>query len=328
MQAEPHLRGEEQHTWLQRLEEENDNVRAVLRWALDHAVADIGLPLVGSLRWFWTFRSHVNEGYEWAVAMLGRSEADCPTAARAKALWTAGVMVWLRQGPMARDLLEESVRVWRVVGEEPGLGYALQHLGLVLSSQGDHYTARLLEEESLELFRTLGDKQGIALATLCLAYIMTKLQDVKASEALLRESAELSEEIGDRWTLALALDNLGALSKAKGAYGEGCALLLQCIELWQEMGTKHEIARVLNELGVWAHERGDFGGAALVFGAVDALSEDIGANHQKVYHASLHRHVAVRPGGRPIRESVAGGTGDAAPSSRRFGPHAVTCAPR
>jgi predicted ATPase/DNA-binding SARP family transcriptional activator len=287
--AEPHLRGEDQRAWLPRLEEEHDNLRSALRWALEDDAGDIGLRLVGSLRWFWTFRSHVNEGYDWARRMLERSPAGGATAARAKALWTAGVMAWLRQDPVARDLLEESVEVWRVVGEARGLGYALQHLGLVVSSQGDHYAARSLEEESLALFRAEGDRPGIALATLCLAFVLTRLQDVEASEVLLQESADLSREIGDRWTLALTLGDLGRLAQARGDYAEGFSLSAQCIELWWEMGTKHEIARVLNELGVWAHERGDHGRAALVFGSVDALSEDIGAEHERAYHAPYIR---------------------------------------
>ncbi len=284
-QAEPHLRGEEQSAWLERLDEDHDNVRTALRWALDNDVADLGLRLVGSLRWFWTFRSHVNEGYDWAWRMLERSPADRPTAARGKALWTAGVMAWLRQDPVARTLLEESVATWRVVGDERGLGYALQHLGLVLSSQGDDSSAHVLEEESLSLFQAAGDRPGIALATLCLAVIMMRLDDVETSQVLLQDSARLSQEIGDRWTLALALENLGRLAKARGDYAEGCSLLAQAIELWGEMGTKHEIAKVLNELGIWAHERGNFERAALVFGAVEALSDDIGAKHESAYHA-------------------------------------------
>ncbi len=284
-QVEPYLRGEDQQVWLKRLEEEHGNVRGALRWALDHDVADVGLRLVGSLRWFWTFRSHVNEGWNWAMAMLQRCEDSRPTAARAKALWSAGVMAWLRQDPLAQPLLEESVATWRVVGEERGLGYALQHLGLMVSSQGDHFSARLLEEESLALFQAAGDEQGSALATLCLAHVTMSLHDDETAYALLEECISLARRVGDRWTLALALGNLGRLVKAGGDYAEGCSLLAQCVDLWWEMGTKHEIARVLNELGVWAHEQGDFRRAAVMFGVVDAVSEDIGAEHERVYHA-------------------------------------------
>jgi predicted ATPase/DNA-binding XRE family transcriptional regulator len=285
-QAEPHLRGENQRAWLKRLEEEHDNLREALRWALNHDVADTGLRLIGSLRWFWTFRSHVNEGYEWALAMLERSPAGQATASRAKALWTAGVMAWFRQDPMARHLLEESVAVWRELGDERGLGYALQHLGLVVSAQGDYGTARLMEEESLGLFQATDDRHGIALATLCLAFVQMKVHEVETAQMLLQDSAQLSREIGDRWALTLALDNLGALAKARGDYTEGCALLSQCIELWWEMGTKHEIARVLNVLGEWAYERGDIPQATHLCGAVDVLSDDIGASREKLYHAS------------------------------------------
>lgn len=278
-QAELQLRGTKQSVWLQRLETEHDNLRGALRWALDEDATQIGLRLVGSLRWFWTFRSHVQEGSRWAKRMLEKAIMEPPTAARAKALWTAGVMALFRHEADARNLLEESVRLWRVVGDVGGLGYALQHLGNAVLSQGDPESARLLEEESVALFRSIGDKPGMALASLCLGSVMTDLGDDEGAHVLFEESVQIARAIDDRWCLALALSNLAYQAKVRNDYAAGCSLLAECIAVWWEMGTKHEIARVLYELGQWTHELGDVRRATQIFGSVAALVEGIEALH-------------------------------------------------
>jgi predicted ATPase/DNA-binding SARP family transcriptional activator len=59
-EADTHLRGHEQQTWLRRIDLEHDNIRAALAWAFDNDPGQIGLRLIGGLRWYWTMRSHVN----------------------------------------------------------------------------------------------------------------------------------------------------------------------------------------------------------------------------------------------------------------------------
>src|SRR5260370_9568850 len=46
-EAEPKMRSGEQSTWSKRLEVEHDNLRAALRWTLEHREAEMGLRLAG-----------------------------------------------------------------------------------------------------------------------------------------------------------------------------------------------------------------------------------------------------------------------------------------
>ena len=64
--AEPHLRGADQATWLDRVEEDVENVRSALSWAIDdgHRLAD-ALRLAAALRWFWFTRGRPAEGRAW-----------------------------------------------------------------------------------------------------------------------------------------------------------------------------------------------------------------------------------------------------------------------
>ncbi|WP_037687596.1 AfsR/SARP family transcriptional regulator [Streptomyces aureocirculatus] len=68
--AEPLLRSGEQLPWIQRLETELDNLRAVLQRALESRDEDLALALTLALGWFWWLRNYRVEGSEWAERVL------------------------------------------------------------------------------------------------------------------------------------------------------------------------------------------------------------------------------------------------------------------
>ena len=59
-EAEAGLQSAAQITWLRRLDDEHDNLRAALAWALDTRPED-ALRLSGALHWFWQRRGHVRQ---------------------------------------------------------------------------------------------------------------------------------------------------------------------------------------------------------------------------------------------------------------------------
>src|SRR5207248_2860363 len=65
-------------------------------------------------------------------------------------------------GALARALLEQSLALFRGLGNKLGLCHALRLLGELVYNQGDHASARPLLEETLALFRELGRRDGIA----------------------------------------------------------------------------------------------------------------------------------------------------------------------
>jgi len=265
-EAEPHLRGPQQIAWLNRLEVEPDNIRAALRWALDSNADEIGLRLVGTLRLFWTQRSHITEGLQWATAVLAMPSARARTPARAKALWSAGSLAWIQSDPAARPLLAESVGIWREVGDKRGLAYSIQVLGMVMLQVGQPEIGRSHLVESIALFREAGDRTGLILSLPALWINMIALDDpdVRSSaegpeeqSALLEESIQLAREIGDKWSLALALRNLAWAAIRRGDYASAQPLLNESLELQVEVGSKLEVAPILADLAQMAELEGN-----------------------------------------------------------------------
>ena len=79
-------------SWLQRLEAEHNNLRAALRWALEHE--PLTALRLGSAIWrFWYARGHLTEGSRWLEeALLKTAGHDAPVVVRAEALTGAGVL--------------------------------------------------------------------------------------------------------------------------------------------------------------------------------------------------------------------------------------------
>ncbi len=111
-EAEPQLNGPREAEWFERLEEEHDNFRAALSWALARGDPEqLGLPLAGALRAFWLHRRYYGEGRGWLEEALAREGGASPRA-RLKALEAAGAIA-RRQGDLdrAKAAAEEGLKL-------------------------------------------------------------------------------------------------------------------------------------------------------------------------------------------------------------------------
>jgi predicted ATPase/DNA-binding XRE family transcriptional regulator len=68
--AHPELLGERQVEWLERLEQEYDNLRAAMSWALDADDGATGVRMGWTLWYFWWARGYHREGRRWMEDVL------------------------------------------------------------------------------------------------------------------------------------------------------------------------------------------------------------------------------------------------------------------
>jgi predicted ATPase/class 3 adenylate cyclase len=276
--AARHLQGPDQVTWLGLLEVEHDNARAALGWSLRVAgAAGKGLQLATALWRFWELRGQWSEGQRWLTEALALAGAgDTPASLRAHALEAIGALAW-HQADNARAgaLLEESVALFRGLGDTAGIARSQLFLGIVAAYQGDSTRATALLEESLSFFRELGDTWGMARSLNNLGIVANSRRDQRAP-ALFEECLALSRESGDTRSIQMALHNLGYLAHRQGDHQRAGRLLQESLSLSRELGDKRGIARSLHNLGIVELERGDYARALALSQECLALFRELG----------------------------------------------------
>jgi len=160
--AEPELAGPRQDLWLERLEQEHDNMRAALRSARETNDAELEGRLAGALAPFWWRHGHTTEGRGWLESALAQGDL-LPATVRAKVLYEAGAAAY-DQGEYDRAglLAEQSRKLYDEAGDRAGTAQALNVLGMIAIDQTEYARATLLYEQSLALQRGLGRQRDVA----------------------------------------------------------------------------------------------------------------------------------------------------------------------
>ncbi|MDR3079447.1 MAG: helix-turn-helix domain-containing protein, partial [Streptomyces sp.] len=116
--AEPEIEGHDQVAWLHRIDVELDNLRAVLRWALETAQPEPGLHLLTALTWYWVHHGQLREGQRWLETLLAVEATPLPERLRATALRMAGWISFYR-GDLAAstDQLQQALALARASGD-------------------------------------------------------------------------------------------------------------------------------------------------------------------------------------------------------------------
>ena len=280
--TQPEHSGPQQAMWMARLDWGYNNLRAALGWAREHDETAMGLRLAGGLWDYWVARGYLNEGREWLEGLLGQDRAReghrADAAVRAKALNGAAGMAW-HQGDLARaaTLAEESIALYRELGDKKGLSRALNILGMAAQHRGYPDRAMAIYEESLALARELRDANRAGLALNNLAEIYLVRTDYGRAAALWEECLDLFREGGMPTLIATALHGLGEVRYHQGDYGRAAANLRECLVRYRDVGFKLNAADSLDLLAQIACARGRAEGAVRLFGAAAAMREAVGA---------------------------------------------------
>jgi tetratricopeptide (TPR) repeat protein len=279
-QAEPELWGPRQVGWLNRLEEEHDNLLAVLRWARETGDAATGLRLAGSLGWFWWTRGYLEEGRRWAEEFLEKNDAsDHPVGAlaQAKALHGMGQLAF-GKGDLARavELFEESLVLYRESGEESGVAIVIVQLGQIARTRGEHGRAVTLSDEGLLLSRKLGDRMGAGIALNTLGCVERQRGDAESAVARHEESLALFKDLRHDRAVAYTLTNLGLATLERDELERALALHKESLALYETLGDKTGMALVLVNLGDAAREQGNHKRAVAMYNDALGLYRELG----------------------------------------------------
>ncbi len=322
LQAEKELSGPDQAEWLERLEQELDNMRAALDWCLASRRVEDAVRAESALGRFWWMHGHVAEarsrlsqalaqsdgvaaevlanGLWWSARLAARQDdlkAEIPLLEQALELFreldrpreiafAIGELGWiaLQQGEHERaaELCEEALSVARATGDAEAISGQLNYLADIYSARGDHLAALAAHEEALALRRTLDDPLLVTNSTYNLGIAAWENGELERARTAFEETCALASELGDVIHRTGATFMLSELDLLEGDIAEAERRILRCLTVYTELQNDRSRAECLVVLGGVAVARGALEEAARFFGAADRLRGEARPNRFEI----------------------------------------------
>ena len=273
--AGPQIYGGDQFQWLNKLENDHDNLRAALDWTCDH---DINACLrLATVMWrFWDLRSYNTDAHAWVERLLDCTDGVDNTI-RAQALVSAisylrnmteyervkqlaeiaatlaestgdkvslaialrfkGETMMLTDNQAAHDLFNRSLELCRQANDPREMGIALYMLGVLAKDfQNDLPAARTFYEEGLIQARLSHDMRRISLGLAYLAGLDVDLGDLQAARDRMVEALELVKEINDTRVINERLSDISEIDIHLENYDQAEQSLLEVIRTSRQVG--------------------------------------------------------------------------------------------
>lgn len=313
--AQTELWGPYQTSWLNQLEIEHDNLRAVLGRSLNSG-ASVGLRLAAALWQFWLLRGYFAEGRQWLSSILARASARtaqrpgallgaCALAVRSGDFYRAvelgeerldvsrqlgdtvecahalhdlgGLVGAMANYPRAKAYFEASLALTREIGLSLGTASVIHSTGIIAWCEGDSTQARTLLEESLTLFRGSAGHEGLSFPILNLGWVaIPHRAPGSVKMALWEETFMLFRQVSAHAAIGYVLSNLGNLARLDGNYRQARAHLEESLALFRTVGDTLGTSQVLGQLGRIATSEMDYGQARTLLEQSLALRRELG----------------------------------------------------
>ncbi len=250
--AEQGLRTSQQRLWLQRLTQEQNNIRAALEWSLSRARAgvridmpssleqagvyhdvagsrtlsrceapgtgrfalEVCLRLASALRPYWEWQGYLTEGREWLGAVTSV--------------------------PLHQES-DETLRAARAK--------ALSELSRLACLQDEQSVAGTLVEESLALWNELDDPNGTATALMHQAWVMHVLGNYEGAMHLYQEGLRMLGPTSEPWLRAQLYCFLAASYGFQFDFEHASLFYRQSRELFEQLDDTTSVADVLKDSG-------------------------------------------------------------------------------
>jgi predicted ATPase len=313
--AESELRGDGQLAWLNRLEDEVDNLSAAISWLADEGRDEQVISLAWTTWRFWWLRGHVAT----IASLWGKAKANRPEMApygRALALAADGY-TFLADGDVnkARSALEQSLPLFRQAGDALGEALAAATLGHVLASQRDDKRAVEVLEQAMSLLaegdageRTEEERVqyllDVALVDNFLGQIQLRNADHYRASQLFTAALEAARSAPDRFTTLISLYDLALSSQARGDLDAAAGLLREGLSQAAEAGDEPTAAYYLEALAAIAQQQGNPQRAASLLAAASAKLQVSGSGW-------LHAYVPRAPHDHAVEAELRSQMGDA-----------------
>jgi len=246
------VHGQHQTEWLDELEQEHDNLRAALIWALERATEKSlqdGLNLGASLWEFWLMRGHISEGRQWLDRLLAATPGMI-TEARGNVTQGAGYLTWIQgDSDQAEAIHNEGLAIRRALNDKAGIGGSLSNLGVIAWGRGDFTAARAFYEDALVARREVNYQIGIASVLSNLALLLKDQGAFKEAITYAGEALVLFTKLDDLQGKAFILFNIGSMTYSCGDWARALILQEEALTFTRALGDQRMTGALLQEIG-------------------------------------------------------------------------------
>ena len=270
LRAEPELQGAQQALWLNRLEADQDNFRAALKWSVD---PKIRLRLGMALHRFWLHREMTIEGRAWLEGAFMQASGIADVE-RANTLNVLGIFAWAQSEiEAAKRCYEESLAIYQRLNLLPETAKVLNNRAIVAKHESDFLQATLFYRECLAIYRALKDDRRICAVLSNLGGVLSDSGIYDEALPLLEESLLLHRACGDESGEATALYNLGDLALARSVYADAESLFTESLLIFVKLGEGKGIVIVWVALAFVFLKAGRYPAAAILLSAAQSAAE-------------------------------------------------------
>jgi tetratricopeptide (TPR) repeat protein len=265
-QSAASYRGDRQRAWLTAIDQEHDNLRAALEWAVANDDAETALTIAGGTSWPHWLGGMVIEGKRWLDDAFGcAGEAD--DRARALGLTGRGLLDFLAgAGEQSDQDLETALEIFERIEDVESMALAYSFYAELPNARGDRDEAR---RRRLFIVDFHGKSPDDPFARAARAYSLGKLAlidgDLAAAEVHYRAAAAGFARIDRPVMLSMSLDVVADFDERAGDYAAAVRALDEAIATNDACGLRGLTGSLLARLG-WAllHE-GDVARAETVY---------------------------------------------------------------
>jgi non-specific serine/threonine protein kinase len=265
----------QQLTWVRRLDEEAENLRAAMSWFGDvgrsGSVARMGLAM-----WrHWWVRNQSTAAAAWMQGALASASLD--ERERALAQFVLGVAdVGRSDFVRALPSLAAANAALERLGDEEHAALAGVLLGAGVAVTRDAGEGERIVRRALETFRTRGDVWGAAFAMFGLGVVLLMQGRVDDTISVEEEGAASLRAAGELVLRSMILVTLGWALVAGDRVERANVALEEALGISTTMQDRDGIARALDALGAVSSRRGDPRRGALLFGAAEGVRRSVG----------------------------------------------------
>lgn len=262
--------------WLQWVDLEIDNIRAVLGRCLYRRDSLNGLDLATAVGWYWITRA-TTEGVRWLDELMACGSGH-PNA-QFWAHFLRGFLAVLKaDGAAARPAMERAVATARELAQPLLLSQALSMASIAENMAGDRISAERLLNESVMVTRPLDDFPAQVSLLQARALNGSFGGDIGAVVGAASEGVRLSRDAGDLYSLEMMLLNRGGTALAMRDLASAKADYQEALKIARRIDDRVAQYALLDGLGCLAVESGHARLAAHLLGAAETVRAQAGAS--------------------------------------------------